>query len=198
MPKRGKRFEEIVEQLVELKDTSELMLDLAYSSLLLNSQQLAEEVQFLEEYVDDLHTKFELLALSIRSEPKESKHILGLIRLGLFTEVIAGAAAKIAEVVLRGIEPHPVVKMAIEEAEKTVVRIKVPNNSKVLGNSLREAKLPEETGFWILVIRRGKRLIRPRASVKIEAKDTLIASGYADGEEDFVKSIKETDSLKPE
>ncbi len=189
MPKKKKRFEEIVERLVELKDTSELMLDLAYSSLLLKSRELAEEVQFLEEYVDELHTEFELLAISKRFDPKESKHYLGLIRLGLFTEVIADAAAKISELVLRGIEPHPVVKMAIEEAEKTVVRIKVPKKSMFVGKSLKQAKIPEETGFWILAIRRGSRLIRPRGSLKIEEKDTLIASGYAEGEEDFVKTI---------
>ncbi|MEM3055426.1 MAG: PhoU domain-containing protein, partial [Candidatus Bathyarchaeia archaeon] len=62
--KRKLKFEEIVERLAELKDTSELMIDLAYSSLLLNSKELAEEVQKLEEYVDKLHTDFELLVLS--------------------------------------------------------------------------------------------------------------------------------------
>ena len=55
-------FEEIVAQFVELKNTSELMIDLAYSSLMLNSKELAEEVQRLEERMDKLHTDFELLA----------------------------------------------------------------------------------------------------------------------------------------
>jgi uncharacterized protein with PhoU and TrkA domain len=54
-PKRP--FKKIVDKLVELKDTSELMMDLAYSSLLLNSHELAEEVQELEEHIDELHTK---------------------------------------------------------------------------------------------------------------------------------------------
>ena len=36
MPSPKKSFDEIVDKLVELKDTSELMMDLAYSSLLLN------------------------------------------------------------------------------------------------------------------------------------------------------------------
>jgi uncharacterized protein with PhoU and TrkA domain len=35
-------FEEIASQFVELKNTSELMIDLAYSSLMLNSKDLAE------------------------------------------------------------------------------------------------------------------------------------------------------------
>jgi len=189
--KNKKTFGRIVENLVELKDTSEMMLDLAYSSLLLKSKSLAEEVQFLEEHMDDLHTELELLVLSCGFNSKESKDFLGLIRLGLFTETIADAAAQIAELVLRGIEPHPVLKMAIEEAEKSVVRVTVPKKSKLIGQTIKKANIPEETGMWILAIRRGNRWIRPRPKVIIEAKDTLIASGYADGEKDFIKLIKD-------
>jgi len=117
-----KSFKKVIDMLVELKDTSELMLDLAYSSILLNSKELAEEVQALEEHVDKLHTDFELLVLSAGISPRESENFLGLIRIGVVTENIADAAAQIAEVVLRGIEPHPVLALAIEEAEETVVR----------------------------------------------------------------------------
>ena len=43
-----KKFEAIVESFVELNDTSELMIDLAYSSLLLASKELADDVEILE------------------------------------------------------------------------------------------------------------------------------------------------------
>lgn len=184
---RQKRFEEIVERFVELKDTSELMMDLAYSSLLVNSKELAEEVQELEEHVDELHTEFELLVLSSGFKPEESKDFLGLIRLGVVTEKIADAAAEIAEVVLRGIEPHPVLKMAIEEAEETVTRVQVTEDSPLANKTLKQAQIPEETGMWVLAMRRENRLIRPKPSTKIKAGDVLIASGYAEGEEDLRK-----------
>ena len=38
----------IESMLLELKDTSEFMIDLAYSSLLYNNVEIAEEVEFLE------------------------------------------------------------------------------------------------------------------------------------------------------
>ena len=182
-----KPFKNIVDKLVELKDTSELMMDLAYSSLLLNSPELAEEVQALEERVDNLHTEFELLVLSSGFKPEESKDFLGLIRLGVVTEKIADAAAQIAEVVLRGIEPHPVLRLVIEEAEETVARVRVSRNSSLAGKSLRNAKLPEETGMWVLTIRRGKKWLRPQPDTVIKLGDVLIASGYAEGEEDLRK-----------
>ena len=185
--KHQKRFEEIVERFGELKDTSELMMDLAYSSLLLNSKELAEDVQELEEHVDKLHTDFELLVLSSGFRPEEARGFLGLIRLGVVTEKIADAAAEIAEVVLRGIEPHPVLKLAIEEAEETVTYVEVCENSLITNKTLRNARIPEETGLWVLAIRRKGKYIRPRPHTKIEADDVLIASGYAEGEEDLKK-----------
>jgi uncharacterized protein with PhoU and TrkA domain len=183
------RFERICNDLVELKDTSELMMDLAYSALLLNSRALAEEVQMLEERVDRLHTEFELLVLSSRAKSEDAKGILGLIRMGVVTERIADAAAEIAEVVLRGIEPHPVLRMVIEDADETVERVVVPEASPLIGKTLKESKIPEETGMWVLVIRRGDRWMRPLPITVIRAGDVILASGYAEGEEDFVSLV---------
>jgi len=176
-------FKKIVDMLVELKDTSELMMDLAYSSILLNSKELADEVQALEDHMDNLHTEFELLVLSRCIKPEESKHFLGLIRLGVVTEKIADAAAQIAEVVLRGLEPHPVLRLAIKEAEETVIHVQVSEKSPLVGKSLKEAQIHEETGMWVLAIKRGERWERPKPETVINAGDVLIASGYADGEE---------------
>ena len=180
-------LKKIANKLAVLKDTSELMIDLAYSSLFLNSWELAEEVQMLEERVDKLHTEFELLVLSSGFKPEESKDFLGLMRLGAVTERIADAAARIAEVVLRGLEPHPVLRLVIEEAEETVARTRVSGESPLVGKRLRDAQIPEETGMWVLVIRRGRKWLRPKPETMIKAGDILIASGYAEGAEDLTK-----------
>jgi len=180
-------FKKIIDMLVELKDTSELMMDLAYSSILFNSKELAHEVQMLEERMDTLHTEFELLVLSRCIKPEESKNFLGLIRLGVVTEKIADAAAQIAGVVLRGLEPHQVLKLAIKEAEETVTHVHVSKKSKLAGKSLQEAQVHEETGMWVLAVKRGDKWIRPKPDTVIEAGDLLIASGYTEGEEDLRK-----------
>jgi uncharacterized protein with PhoU and TrkA domain len=181
------KFEEIVSRFVELKDTSELMLDLAYSSLLLNSKELAEEVERLEERMDQLHTDFELLALTSGFKKEEASGFLGLIRLGVATEKIADAAADIAEVVLRGIEPHPILKLTIKEAEETVAQACVTADSPLVNKTLKEARVHEETGMWVLVIKRGEKCLRPRADSKIQVGDVLVASGYAEGADDLKK-----------
>jgi uncharacterized protein with PhoU and TrkA domain len=177
----------IADKLTTLKNTSELMIDLAYSSLLFNSRELAEEVQLLEERIDKLQTEFELLVLASGFTPEESSDYLGLMRLGVITERIADAAARIADVVLRGLEPHPVMRLVIEEAEETVTRVQVSQHSLLVGQTLRDAKIPAETGMWLLVIRRGGDWIRPKPETLIREGDVLVASGYAEGEDDFVR-----------
>ena len=195
--KRAK-FEEIVSRFVELKDTSELMIDLAYSSLMLNSKELAEEVERLEERMDQLHTDFELLALTSDFKKEEASGFLGLIRLGVATEKIADAAADMAEVVLRGIEPHPILKLTIKEAEETVAQACVTADSPLVGKSLKEARVHEETGMWVLVIKRNDNCVRPRGDSKIASGDVLIASGYAEGADALKKLASPTQTCNIE
>jgi uncharacterized protein with PhoU and TrkA domain len=164
--KRAK-FEEIVSKFVELKDTSELMIDLAYSALMLNNKELAEEVERLEEKMDTLHTNFELLALT--------------------SDFTDDAAADMAEVVLRGVEPHPILELAIKEAEETVVQACVTSDSPLLDQTLKEANVLEETGMSILVIKRDSKCLRPKGEYKIHEGDVLVASGYAEGAEALQK-----------
>jgi uncharacterized protein with PhoU and TrkA domain len=180
-----KHWEEVTERLVKLKDTSEMMMDLAYSAVLLDSEYIAEEVRLLEEQMDKDHIDFQYLVLSRTDEVVDPKMLLGIIRMGNVTERIADAATEIAEVVLRGIEPHPILRMVIEDAEETVDRVTVSPDSPVAGKTLREAKIPEETGMWVLVIRRGTQWIRPLPSTQLKSGDVVIASGYSEGEEDF-------------
>ena len=181
------QFEEIVARMVELKDTSELMIDLAYSALMLNSRELADEVQKLEEYVDKMHTEFELLALTSDFKKEEASGLLGLIQIGVATEQIADAAAEMAEVVLRGVEPHPVLTLAIKEAEETVAQACVSADSPLVNKTLKEARVGEDTGMWVLVIKRGGKPLRPKGDTRIQVGDILVASGYSEGVDDFRK-----------
>jgi uncharacterized protein with PhoU and TrkA domain len=78
-----------------------------------------------------------------------------------------------------------VLKLALEEAEETVTYVRVSENSVLVGKTLHEAHIPDETGMWVLAIRKGDKCVRPKRESKIQVGDVLIASGYAEGEEDL-------------
>ena len=191
-------WQRVTRDLVKLKNTSEMMMDLAYSAVLLNSRYLAEEVQLLEEQMDQLHIDFQCRALSRTEEEVDPRDLLGIIRMGNVTERIADAAAEIAEVVLRGIEPHPILQMVIQDAEETVERVIVSADSPLVGKTLKEAAIADETGMWVLVIRRDNKWIRPRPDTVLMAGDVVIASGYSEGEEDFKRLLTGKNSEKEE
>jgi uncharacterized protein with PhoU and TrkA domain len=50
---------------------------------------------------------------------------------------------------------------------------------------LKEARIADETGMWILYIRRGERWMKPRPNTVLLPGDAVIASGYSEGEEDL-------------
>lgn len=180
-----RHWERITRELVTLKNTSEMMMDLAYSALLLNSSYLAEEVMALEESMDELHIDFQSEVLRRTEEETDPRELLGIIRMGNVTERIADAASEIAEVVLRGGEPHPILGMVIQDAEETVEHVVISADSVVANKTLRDAQIADETGMWVLYIRRGNRWMRPRPGTRLEPGDLVVASGYSEGEEDF-------------
>ena len=191
-------WQRVTRDLVKLKNTSEMMMDLAYSAVLLNSRYLAEEVQLLEEQMDQLHIDAQCRALTRTEEEVDPRDLLGIIRMGNVTERIADAAAEIAEVVLRGIEPHPILQMVIQDAEETVERVTVSADSPLVGKTLKEAAIADETGMWVLVIRRDNKWIRPRPDTVLMAGDVVIASGYSEGEEDFKRLLTGENSEEEE
>lgn len=164
----------------QLKNTCEFMIDLAYSALIFGDKELAKRVIDLEEYMDKLHTKFELKVLEIGIKRKEDKkNLLGLLRLGVATENLADAAAEIADVVLRGVEPHPILRMVMEEAEETVMEATISENSTLNGKMLGEIKLDEKIGVKIIAVKREDIwFYNPPDDFILRTGDTIVARGF--------------------
>jgi len=63
----------VVELLAEMKDTAELLIDLSYSSVLLGSPEVAEEVLELEEQMDLLKLRARLSLLLAARNPEDAE-----------------------------------------------------------------------------------------------------------------------------
>jgi uncharacterized protein with PhoU and TrkA domain len=68
--------------------------------------------------------------------------------------------------------------------------VTISKDSPVVNMTLRRAKIAEETGMWVLIIRRENRWMRPKPDMILKAGDVVIASGYAEGEEDFIRLLE--------
>lgn len=177
----------IENMLLDLKNTSELMIDLAYSSLLFNSNEIAEEVVFLEEKMDELSAEIQEAIVNYGKESTEDlAKLMIILRLQMAIEDIANAAASIADVVLRGLGDQPVIQMSIQESEVVIDRAIVTSDSQLNGKTLGEVKLSSNCGMFIIAIKRGKQYIfGPGKDTRIQEGDVLIAKGPEDGVEWF-------------
>jgi uncharacterized protein with PhoU and TrkA domain len=175
--------EQLATRLAQMKDVSEMMVDLAYSSLLYGSEDVAEHVLSLEEKMDSLHTEFELAVLEIRGS-RPAKGLLGLIRLGLATEELADAAAMIADLVKKGVRAHPIMRAVMERTEETIVATRVEAGSVMSQKSLGELGLEDDIGMRVIAVERGDEwTYNPADSFIIRPADLIIARGYTEGRE---------------
>jgi len=175
--------EQLAVKLAQMKDLSEMMVDLAYSSLLYGNEVIADHVLEMEGIVDKLHTEFELMVLELR-EKRPIKGLLGLIRLALATEELADAGAMMARIVKRGAQAHPVMRRAMEQAEETIVATEIVQNSVLCGKSLGDLGLEDDIGMRIIAVRRGGDWIyNPSDTFIINPGDLIIARGYIEGRE---------------
>src|SRR3954454_7435385 len=176
-----------VDILVEMKNTAEAAVGLAYSTLLFNERSLAAEVSTLESRSDILHDELESWVLRAAPEARDPDELRGLLRLASASETICDAARDMTWYVERGEELHPVVQMALEETEETAAETIVQPGSQADGKSLRELRFETETGMFVLAIQRGARwAYRPRGVFVLLAGDRLISVGPDEGEDELI------------
>jgi uncharacterized protein with PhoU and TrkA domain len=172
-------LERAVDTIVHMKNLSELSVDLAYSAVLFDSEELAEEVRTLEVEVDAMKSRFEAWVLRAAAEADDPVSLRGLIHLGASTEVISDAALDIGEGVLRDIDVHPVVGLAVEESDEILTRVAVDDGSSLEGTAVTAGVADVETTMSIIAIRRPEEgwLLVADVDAEIRAGDVLIAKG---------------------
>jgi uncharacterized protein with PhoU and TrkA domain len=171
-----------VDILVEMKNSAEVAVGLAYSSLLFKDPALAAEVGTLEARSDILHDELESWVLKAAPEARNTDELRGLLRLGYASETIFDAARDMTRLIERGEELHPVIQMALEETEEVATETIVERGSRAEGRSLKQLQLETETGMFVLAVQRGRRWVyRPRPRFELEAGDRVISIGPEEG-----------------
>jgi uncharacterized protein with PhoU and TrkA domain len=176
--------ERIVKMITMLKDRSEVMVDLAYSSLLFGSKILANQVQKLEEVMDQLHIETSIAALDLLTEVEidreERKRVYGIIRLVTSLEEIGDAASTMAELVLGGLDAHPLLKHVVDTSDETINLLEA-KDPMAFGKTIHEF----ETGFggiWVVSLLRGNELhVDPADDFPIEKGDILTCKVFEEG-----------------
>ena len=87
--------------LSEAKDTSELMVDLAYAALYFGDPDMAEEVDELEERLSDLVHDMRAVSVMAARSPRDADAMASVLQVIGAIEKIGNAAVDIARIVVR-------------------------------------------------------------------------------------------------
>jgi uncharacterized protein with PhoU and TrkA domain len=172
-----------VDVLVEMKNLSEAAVGVAYSALVLGDRGLAAEVGHLEQRLDEMRDHLELWVLRAAADGMDPSSLRGLLHLAEAAEDLGDQARAMVWLIEEGEELHPILGIALGEADEVAVRFPVAVGSTVDGSTLKDLQLNIEPGFTVLAIRRGGGYVyRPRGPVRLAAGDELIASGPEEGQ----------------
>jgi len=170
------------EMLTEMKDISEIMVDLAYASIMFDSEETAEEVKKLEADMEELSKNIRIKAMLSARTHKDATKLSSLLEVASASRRISNAAGDIVKLIECEVDKRPFLSFILREAEEKIKRLVLNDGSDMVGRSIDELAVESETGMRIIAIKRGKRWIYdPEDETKLKAEDTLIVRGTDDG-----------------
>jgi uncharacterized protein with PhoU and TrkA domain len=176
----------VKELLTEMKDISELIIDLAYSSIVFDSDDIAEEVKYLEVRMDKLNYDIRMMAMMASRTKEDAEKLAGILQVAEAAESISNAAGDIAKLLSYEKKTRPILPKILKQADEKLFRIEVNDESYACNQLIGDMQIESETGMRIIGIRRGKCWIyNPQADTYLKAKDWLIVRGTDDGFNDL-------------
>jgi uncharacterized protein with PhoU and TrkA domain len=172
----------VKELLIEAKDASELLIDLAYAALFFNEEDLADEVENLEQRMGAHLRRLRTLAILAARSPEDAEAIESVLWIANAIDKIGDAASDIGRVVGARLGIPDALRADLRHADEVSGRVKVREGSPAVGASLRDLSLPTETGMWLLAIRRGRDWeFDPGPDSVISDGDVLVYQGPEEG-----------------
>ena len=172
--------------LLEMKNLSELMIDLAYSAALFNDKELAEDVLELEARIDTLTYLLDIEIMIAARDARDAETLIGVSTVADATDKISDAAADIAAIVTRKIGIHPIIGEIFEKVEERLMKATVKEGAILVGKKILELDLAARMGVDIIAIRRNKDwILDPIETEQIFLGDILITRGAPLGIKEF-------------
>jgi len=199
---RGEKFREIEyeptsvrELLTEMLDISKLVADLAYSALLLDDKEIAEEVTFLEQRMDTLLYHVRINAMLAAQNIDQAEALSGVLQVAGAVEDISNAASDIAQLVHTSSDLSFLPGL-LAKADEKINRLQLMPDSPLANRTVGDLHLETETGNRVVAVRRSQKWyfgIEPNFG--FETDDVLLCAGTADGFQHLLRFAKGEEAL---
>jgi len=180
--------------LVELKDASELMVDLAYAAVFFNDEKVAVEVTRLDDRMNDHLRRLRTIAMLAARSPEDAEGMAGVLWIADAIQGVGNAASEVARVVAARLGIPDAVRQDLRHADEMTARVKLRDDAPAVGRSLRDLAFPVETGMWVMAIRSGSDWrFDPGADDVVSSGDVLLVRGP----EEVVNLVRELAGAPP-
>ncbi len=169
----------VKDNLLEMKNLSELMNDLAYSALFLQDKKIASEVEELHGKIRRLEDETTKLLFKVKTLSDEER----LVLMDLIDEIkdISGSAKRIAAL-CREKEFPSIIKDLLSETDERVITAKVSEKSALAGVETGRDHLSHATRAVLIAVKRGEKYVFHPEQITVKPGDILIAVGPKAGE----------------
>ena len=170
--------------LVTMKESAELIVDLAYLFAFEELPKLKSLILSAEDKIDNL--QFELIEEVLRLYKQDmigKKTLMAYLRMADSLEEIADAAIKISFGVTARHKPYTILEEVVDDSSEALDYISVTKDSPYVGKTVKEAELLDDF-FQILAVRKkGQYFLLPDDDEKIKAGDGLLIKEYSSPED---------------
>jgi len=179
----------VKELLTEMKDISELIIDLAYSAVLFNNEDISEEVKYLDVRMDKLNYEIRMTAMMAARTKEDAEQLAGILQVAEAAETISNAAGDIVNLLSKE-KSGPILPKILKQADEQLFRVMVSKDSNACDQQIGSLRVESETGMRIIAIRRGDFWIyNPGSETVIKADDWLITRGTDEGFKELNKFL---------
>ncbi len=180
----------VKEILVEMKDSSELIVDLAYSAVIFDSDEFLYEVLQLEERLDQLLYQVRIQIMMATRTSEDAEELIGILQVASAAEQIGNAAEEIARLVEEDVEYRPFLPFVMREADETLGTARVADSSEIAGQTPDQLGLEAAWGVRIIAVKRNRRWwYEVDDDRTIRKGDLLVFRGTGEGIDLFRRAV---------
>lgn len=178
----------VQEILTEMKDKSEVIVDLAYATLIYNSRDMANKVAELEDEMEDLKYAMRVKVLMAARTKEDAKKLSGILQVASAADRISQSAGEIVKLIDVPPEKRPFIANIINESDEKFRMTRISQKSDMAGNTIDHLAVEACTGTKIIAMKnRHGWIYDPDESTKLRAGDDIIVRGTDDGFERLVQ-----------
>ena len=172
----------VQEILTEMKDISEVIVDLAYAALMYNSKEMGAKVNDLEDEMEELKYAMRVKALMAARTREDAKHLSGILQIASAADRISHAAGELVDLLEISPEKRPFITNLINESDEKIRMIRISSKSDMAGNTIGKLGVEANTGMKIIALKnRDGWTYDPDDDVKLRVGDDMIVRGTEDG-----------------